>query len=193
MSKRIDSLRIPLEIALVKLSYQKKDSPGGRPLNPAQNKEVDPPRNKEVDPPQAPVIKSAPQSEDAPAAESAPQQPKPAEINLVPFDEIKNSWQAIVEHISKTKMHVATYLGHGELLALDNNTLTIALSSAYYKESLESKENKNIIEKSIAQLLHADLKVKFTVSGQAGHKKEEGSSLLKSALEMFQGRVIKED
>jgi DNA polymerase-3 subunit gamma/tau len=183
MSKRIDSLRIPLEIALVKLSYDKKNSSGA--------KIVTAPENKQIDSPQAPLKKIEPKLSHPAPKENIPE-PEPPTVNTVTFDEIKNAWGDIMDSIGKIKMHVATYLGHGELMGIDNNALTIAVANNYYKESLESKENKNMIEKVLAQILHADLKVKFTVSPQQpGHKKDD--SILKSALDMFHGRVVKED
>jgi DNA polymerase-3 subunit gamma/tau len=185
MSKRIDSRRIPLEIALVKLSYDKKS-----PLGSKSPQSL--PVSKPTPPPDAPLQKDDSASVHHESEGNAAQPPPPA-ASAVGFEDIKNSWQEIVEAISKIKMHVATYLGHGELQGIDNNTLTIAVASNYYKESLESKENKNIIEKALSQLFHANLKVRFTISHEAGHKKDEDSSILKSALQMFRGRVVKED
>jgi len=170
MAKRIDSLRIPLEIALVKLSYDKKA----------------------VDSPRAPLKKT---QEPAPkiASQEDSASHNPGVASTLSFEEIKNSWQEIVNNVAKVKMHLATYLGHGELQNLDNDILTMAVSSSYYKESLDGKESRAIIEKAIAQLLHVNLRVKFIVSPQVGHKNEESNPAVKSALDMFQGRVVKED
>jgi hypothetical protein len=93
-------------------------------------------------------------------------------------------------------MSVATYLNEGSPLKVQGNILTISFPKNYslHKESLEQKDNKIIIEKSICELFNANLKVNFILSAQDAEKEDkEDNTFLKSALEAFQGRVVKEE
>jgi len=193
MSKRIDSLRIPLEIVLVKLSYDKdKPLPVSPLAAPKDKHESHPPAASKPSAHSDNPVKASEPKPISPAPEKNEPGVPPARGSAVSFDEIKDAWPRVIEAISRVKMHVATYLGHGELAGVDGNVLTIALSGNYYKESLENKENRNIIERMLGELLHAALKVKFSVSQGAGsHKKDD--HVIKSALDMFNGRVVKED
>lgn len=193
MSKRIDSLRIPLEIALVKLSYDKDRPMSVKPMPASKDKHqshppaVSKPSTHTDNPPKADSPKPG-----NPVVEKNEAEIPPVSKSMISFDEIKDAWPRVIEAISRVKMHVATYLGHGELAGVDGNVLTIALSGNYYKESLENKENRNIIERILQELLHAALKVKFSISQGAGTRKKD-DHVIKSALDMFNGRVVKED
>jgi DNA polymerase-3 subunit gamma/tau len=117
----------------------------------------------------------------------------PSNITL---DTIKNSWQNIIDNLGKVKMSVATYLNEGELVKLERNILTVAFAKNYslHKETLEKKENKEIIEKNICGLLNANLRVNFILTTEEKQKDtSENHPFIKTALEMFDGRVIKED
>ncbi len=168
MSKRLESLRIPLEISLVRLAHDNKGS-------------------------YSQDLKHAP-VKDKPAQEKAPDPidlPQP-----VSLDNIKDAWQNIVNNVGKIKMSVATYLNEGEPLKVQGNILTVSFPKNYslHKESLEQKDNKMIIEKSICELFNTNLRVNFILSAQNLQKEDkEDSSFIRSALDMFHGRVIKEE
>jgi len=167
MSKRFESLRIPLEISLVRLAHDKKSSYS-------------------QDLKQAPIKDSPVQETTSPVADS-PQ--------LISLDNIKDAWHNIINNVAKIKMSVATYLNEGRPLKLQGNVLTVSFPKNYslYKESLEKKDNKTIIEKSISELFNTGLRVDFILSAQTLQKEEkEDSTFIKSALQTFNGRVIKE-
>lgn len=182
MAKRLDSLRIPLEIALVRLTHEKKGQ-----ANPvSEQKQTESPREvsiKEKAPSQ--VLKDA-----DPKSESGDSH------NIVSLQSIKESWVNIIENLGKVKMSVATYLNDGEPVDMQGAVLTVSFprSCSLHKESLEGKENREIIEKSISDLLNAKLKVNFILSREESRKEDNGSHpFIKSALDMFGGRIIKED
>ncbi len=165
MTRRLDSARIPLEISLIKLAHDKKGSP--RP--------VDRPKAADPDPP-PPVAK-----EDAPT---------------IPLDTVKDSWQNFLDRMSKVKMYVATYLSEGSLVKLEHNTLTISFPKNYslHKESLERKENKALVEKTLSELCQANLRVNFILSKETAQRDDtENNPALKSALDAFGARVIRKD
>lgn len=172
MSKRLESVRIPLEIALIKLTHDKKTSASNQP-----------------------TVKYNPQVKPAPAQEPPAENQPQAEQNIS-IEEIKQSWPGIIERLAKVKMSLATYLNEGSPLKLESNTLTISFPKDYslHKESLEGKENRIILEKIFSELLHnIKFRFHFVLSQDAAvARNEPDNPLLKTALKMFGGRVIKE-
>lgn len=164
MTKRLDSQRIPLEISLVRLAYAKNQ------INVSAKKEQAIPEDE---------IKEA-----------------PAQHPPVALDSVKNAWGNIVNNLAKIKMSVSTYLSEGEPTKVQGDVLTIAFPKNYslHKESLDRKENKVIIEKAVSESCNANLKVNFVLAAEM--KQDTGARsnpFIKSALEMFGGRVVKED
>ena len=93
-------------------------------------------------------------------------------------------------------MSVATYLNEGSPVNLKNNILTVSFPKNYslHKESLERKENKEIIEKVVAQIFNANVRVNFILSKEVVEKEEsEDNPFIKSALDAFKARVIKKE
>jgi len=177
MSKRLDSLRIPLEISLVRLAHDKKNQSPAVSLP----EKVAPAKEHKA----AYAIKKA----------EVPPEPPPTVLTIT-LDNIKEGWSNIIENLSRIKISAATYMNEGEPFKLQGNILTIAFPKNYFlhKESLESKENKEIIEKNISQLFNESLRVNFVLSSETKQREDSGSNpFIKSALDMFNGRLIKED
>lgn len=180
MSKRLDSLRIPLEVTLIRLAYEKK----GHAHNVQEHNSSKEELKKELEKSSAPLIKAHPAKNDHVEPPL-----------LISFEDIKNAWANIISRLSSCKMSAATYLSEGEPLKLEGNVLTVSFPKNYslHKESLEAKENRSMIEKVIADLLSAAVRVHFVLSEALQHKEDSREHpLIKSALEMFGGRVIKE-
>jgi len=175
MTKRLDSQRIPLEISLVKLAYNRLESRKNQSTSSTRDVPIE---NKELANPQE-EIKEA-----------------PAKNPSVSLDSIKNTWGNIVDNLSKIKMSVSTYLSEGEPTKVQGDVLTVAFPKNYslYKESLDRKENKAIIEKAVSELCNADLRLNFILVAQVKQESDARSNpFIKSALDMFGGRVVKED
>jgi DNA polymerase-3 subunit gamma/tau len=178
MAKRLESMRIPLEINLVRLAHDKKGAA--------------PPVAK-VHPPEQLKIIPAEQSRPAPV-----EQPRitPVEApQAISLDEIRGSWKNIIDSLGKVKMSVATYLNEGEPLTVQGELLTVALprSCSLHKESLEKKENKALIEKTLFEVVRVPVKTQFILSDDVkSNNDHESSAFIKSALDAFNGRVIKE-
>lgn len=178
MSKRLESARIPLEIILVKLTHDKKGS------NPVAHESIQKP---------AKEIKEHKEAKEAPAVNPVIIKDEPE--NTVSFDAVKEAWGNIIEALKSVKMSAATYLSEGEPVKVEGSVLTISFPKNYslHKESLEAKENKPIIEKTISDLLHANLKVNFILTKETFHKPSDTEHpFVKSALNTFKARVIKE-
>ncbi|MDD5565594.1 MAG: DNA polymerase III subunit gamma/tau [Candidatus Omnitrophica bacterium] len=187
MAKRLDSLRIPFEISLVRLAHDKNITVT-RPA-PAQAAQL---------PKEAPRAKTHPP--ETPPLE-VPQQNKTAEqeegntVSAVLLETVKKIWQDVISNLSPVKMSVATYLSEGEPADIKGDVLTIAFPKNYslHKEALEKKENKLLVEKHISQLCNAPLRVNLILSKQERHKEDiRNDSTVKSVLDIFNGRVVKE-
>jgi hypothetical protein len=92
-------------------------------------------------------------------------------------------------------MSVSTYLSEGEPTKMQGNILTVAFPKNYslYKESLEKKENRALIEKAASDLCNTELRINFILAAQAKQEQDARSNpFIQSALEMFGGRVVKE-
>lgn len=173
MSKRMDFLRIPLEISLVKLAHDKRTSLHN-PVAPKENRELE-----KTNEPKYSVVVSA-------KAESA---------ISVSLDNLKDIWQNIITALSKVKMSLATYLNEGKPIKIENNVLTVSFPNNYslHKESLEKKENKAIIEKIVSELCKTNIRLNFVLSKESLEKNNhEDNSFIRSALEAFRARVIRE-
>lgn len=174
MTKRLDSARIPLEISLVRLAYSKSNSISSK-----------------IEPK---IVKSLEEKVEQPVQEKieniASQSP------VVSLENIKNVWDNIINNLAKIKMSVSTYLSEGELAKVQGSLVTVAFpkNCSLHKEALERKENKEIIEKMISELCNADLKINFILVAEIKRDTDARSNpFIKSALDMFGGRVVRED
>ncbi len=188
MTKRLESLRIPLEISLVKLAHDKK----GTSPNPAPAKYSKEP--------------AAAHTEEKPFKPQIREEKKEEEKDPIPealttsqstsLDNVKNIWRNTIDNLSRIKMSVATYLNEGVATNLQGNVLTVSfpMNHSLHKESLERKENKALIEKIFSELLNTNLRINFVLSKDVAQKNNsEASPVVKSVLDMFNGRVIKEE
>jgi len=178
MTKRLDSVRIPLEISLVRLAYKHQKNLSSAP--------------QELKPPELLTERKA---QLAPAQEEAAKNiSKPtASISL---ENVKNVWSSIVNNLSKIKMSVSTYISEGEPTKIQGDLITVAFpkSCSLHKESLDRKENKTIVEKAVSELCNTPLRVNFILVADMQQNIDVRSNpFIKSALEMFGGRIVKED
>jgi DNA polymerase-3 subunit gamma/tau len=177
MSKRLESQRIPLEVSLIRLAHDKKGA------------EAQPPSQK-IEP-----VKTRP-PQDPPKAQDPPAAPKDEAAAQVSLENVKEAWQNIINSLSTVKMSVATYLNEGEPVKASGGIVTVAFPKDYslHKEALEKKEHRALIEKTISEFFNLNIRVHFVLLSERRPEEEDASSpYLKSALEMFNGRVIKEE
>ena len=80
---------------------------------------------------------------------------------------------------------------------MQGDVLTVAFPKNYSlnKESLDRKENKEIIERVVGELCSANLRLNFILVAREKQDAADTQSnpFIKSALEMFGGRIVKED
>jgi DNA polymerase-3 subunit gamma/tau len=201
ISKRLDSPRIPLEISLVRLAHDKRgnsavtDSAAAAQAHPEHHRTASQAQAK-------PAKEEAHKAQNIHKAETpvsgAHKAKEPAIEDCQPsvsLDKIKDSWQNIAESLGRIKMSVATYLNEGSPLKIEHNVLTVAFPKNYslHKECLEKKENRAIIEKLFCDLFNSHIRINFILDRESAPAEEgQDNPVIKSALEAFRARVIKQ-
>jgi DNA polymerase-3 subunit gamma/tau len=178
MAKRFDSLRIPLEIGIIRLAHHKIKTGISEVPQSKDNKDT------AIENPAANNIKK--EEVDCHKTEQG------ANLSL---DDIKIQWKNIVDKLSKIKISVATYLNEGEPIKLQVNNLTVSFPKNYslHKEALERKENKSIVEKAASELLKTHIRFTFILSKDEVNKdRSEAPPIMKAILDTFNARTIKE-
>lgn len=210
MSKRLDSMRIPLEISLVRLCQPKQAVAAAKPISAATHNSLPslarpaPQQAKPVAPaPTRPVqYKSAPPRPGTDVVREKPQEPRASvrmmtmdAVQTISLEAVKEGWQRMIEDVSRIKISVASYLNEGAPCDLNGNELTIVFprNCSLHKETLEEKINRNLIEKKLAELFHTGLKLNYVLSQEEKHPEDSlHHPIVQSAMDMFNARVIKE-
>ncbi len=185
MTKRFDSVRIPLEIALVRLAQDKTNSIHVTSHSVVNNSVVNP----KVQTVSTVSVKPVePQIDDI----------KPS-VNIVntevSIDLFKSQWNHIISLVKTSKMLLGTYLNESEPIEFSNNILKVSFpkNCSLHKEMLERKDNKELVEKNIKQILNCDIQLSFMLSAEEKHTDVVNTNpAIKSALRMFNAKVIKE-
>ncbi len=197
MAKRMESLRIFLEISLVKLSMAKPAF--AAPAAPAAAQTTAKPQRASGGDP-APAHAHHPKSAAAqvrkeevlPAARKDPIQEK-IQFSL---EQIVQIWHEIVQSTAKLKISIGSYLKEGTPVKLLGNTLTVSFhkNRSLYKESLERMENRTMVERIIGQAVNGPVKLNFVFSQE--DKPDDAATAhpnLQSAMDIFNARLIKEE
>ena len=189
MARRIDNLRIPLEISLVKLSsrgktYEQIDSA------PVPAKKIE----SAVARPAAPD----PQRPEGSGWQPNSQSQRPKEEIKLELEKIKDLWPQFMEKLTRIKVSAAHYLEEGRPVKASGSILTIGFSgkSSFHREALERKENHLVLERIWKDILGEDIKINFSVTGDEWPQKkieDIDDPLVKSALDTFKGRVVRKD
>ncbi|MCM8792650.1 MAG: DNA polymerase III subunit gamma/tau [Candidatus Omnitrophica bacterium] len=188
MVKRIDSIIIPLEVGLIKLSQEKKEFSNGD----IKDKEIN----------NSSVVKEGIEEkkdisvkrEIVKIKESKNEDPFHLVNNSISIEEIKNRWPEIIEALKKIKMSVASYLNEGTIQDFKDSILVIsfAKNNSFHKEILEQKHNKVLLEKVIEDIFKTKIRLNFILSKEeVSH--EENQSFIKSIIETFNARPINRD
>ncbi len=128
---------------------------------------------------------------------ASPDDPGSPEISL---SQVKRHWRNLLDILGKQKMSIATFLIKGNLVRTDGDIVTIGFlpEFSFYRENLERKENKRIIEENFSQLLGRKLRVAFCTIAQpveqaalTEDRQPEIPPIVRSALDIFKGRIIK--
>ncbi len=188
MAKRVDFLKIPLEVNLVKLAHDKKTIHLPAPIS------------------EKPVISKPPE----PLKVSSSSQKKQASAHFAQatvvaienekettLEEVKRVWGKIVDDLRKVRMSVASYLAEGDPITCEHNILTVAfpINLSLHKESLDKLDNHALIEKNLQDLLNTRVRIEFILSKDFVKKEKvlPDNPMINSALDFFNGRVIESE
>jgi len=160
MSKRLDSLRIPLEICFVKLCHHggSQNFSSARPLEAeAAPASKQPSRGQQAHHPHSPPVsqserplKHKPLQPSTPPQDVAekPQGPQ-SSVNMMTIDAVQNvsletvkeGWQRMIEDVSRVKISIASYLNEGVPQCINGNELTVVFprNCSLHKETLEER------------------------------------------------------
>lgn len=221
MAKKTDSFRIPLEVMVIKLTQEDLEkkplvrgsivSSGTKMVTEKMKlnnvgsifsgpkKKQDP--NKSTD---SPVIENAKKPEQENVKDQAQPSPKDAvgsaavDTPLVDFGTMLGGWPQVIEAVSEQKMSVGTYLRDSRPIKLEDGVLTVGFSKSavFYKEAVEQRHNQKIITDRIKELFNTMISLKFELLEDLDNQsaiEETNDEFLNSALNIFKGRLFKQD
>jgi DNA polymerase-3 subunit gamma/tau len=197
MAKKLNNARTPLEFLAVRLcsgiSRRQESS-----LQPSVVKAAPPATPLSVPAPVATVAKKTfvvLKEEKGSIETGFSSAPKASSCSL---EEVKDRWEALITHVSGIKMSLATYLKEATPVRLETGVLTLGFpnNAVFFKEALAHKDNMSILEKAVASVIGSPLRLNLETVEALGEKKKEAAALpespfLKSALDLFQGKIIK--
>ncbi|MCX7926938.1 MAG: DNA polymerase III subunit gamma/tau [Candidatus Omnitrophica bacterium] len=109
---------------------------------------------------------------------------------------IQNYWEQVASSLKTFKMFIASYLREGIPSELKKDTLVISFhkNHSLYKETLERKENRQMVEKAILDTLNVPLKVQFVLSNdEKTSNSQMENPAVQSVIQTFKARLINED
>lgn len=169
-ARYMDNIRIPLEVALVKLCHFPEAKPAPVPAS------------------------SSPRNDHSKITPATDRLSKDAAID---FEKVRQLWPEFLERVNKIKVSAAHYLEGATPLKSSGSVLTVGFpqKSSFNKESLERKENLAVLESVWKDLLNQELKINFSLVGEAHHPAkthdEEIDPSVQSAISAFNGRVVR--
>lgn len=202
-SRYLPSVRIPLEVAVVRLTFKDKIE-----------KETSQPEEKTLPNPQPPKKQFGFQHKTAslnleniskftdsfrksirqkikPTPEGKLKAEQPSELD---FDEVKRVWPEVLKEISKKRMAVATYLNEAHLQDAKNVVVTIGISKnlSFNKEFLEKKENKQLVEELLAGKIDKKLRIQYIFIDKVGQERRNNTSkdAVNKIIDAFDGQVL---
>jgi DNA polymerase-3 subunit gamma/tau len=170
---------LPVEEILARLA-QLEDGTAGGTINPP------PPRTQAAPPPaRTPPVQTAAGSADG----------------------IPGVWREIVAGVRSRKPSLGSILEHGAIINLSGQEILIGFEMAFFKQQAEDAENRQVIEGVVRETLGAQMKIGFAQQplkkASADYNLQDGGRkphhhqqvkdpLIKRALSLFEGRVVKE-
>ena len=120
-----------------------------------------------------------------------PQAPKII-IKAESLEDLKTHWNALTHEVSRRKMALAAYLQEGMPCEFKGGRLVIGFlkENTFARDCLNSKENLKFIEEMFSEKLNAPVSVNFKIVDKVSFGQQE--PVVRTALEMFGGKVIKE-
>lgn len=185
MLKDSPLLRVPLELTMVRLTRRQSLASVAQILKRISELEA--------------RITHDSSSEAPPASEELPTTEEYEESPPQRLEGVDKFWPQLLERLKKVKISAATYLTNARPIKLERKILTIGFpkESIFSKEALEKNHNRELIENLLKKILKEEIKIALTlVESEAPRplspEKEEYEGIVDRALDIFEGKVIKE-
>jgi len=209
-SRKLNSLRIPLELALIKFCYSSgRTYPDDFRLN-NLNSNFNPKRALEKDEDDNLISQEIKDSfEEALleekkefALEKDVEEELKSDTFSISGEDLKEKWPQVIEEIKKKKVTLASYLSEAKIF-IEGNLLNIGFlkKHIFHKEVLEKETNRRLLEKILEKVLSYPLKVKFVMLEEKSNSKEEkeassasfskssDSEFINQLLDTFEGEI----
>jgi len=120
--------------------------------------------------------------------------------------DVQRGWDNVLGKIKKTKLSLWSLLKEGQIMDLEDDTLTVEFFNGrnFHKKQAERKENFNLIQKTLGEVFEQPLKLRFELNedkmpspdepggskSHAGHNDAAKDPLVKSIMDTFEGEII---
>ncbi len=113
-------------------------------------------------------------------------------------DEIKSIWEQVLLEVEKAKISIGTFLREGDVLGVEKNHIIVGfpLGCSLHRESLEKRENKKLVEDILARCTGKDIGIRYMLSKDVLEKKkpdntnEVSKKTLNNVIDTFGGEVV---
>ena len=128
---------------------------------------------------------------------------KPGDLSL---ESIQGRWDDVLGKIKKAKLSLWSLLKEGEVMGLEDDTLTVEFHNgrSFHKRQAEKRENFNLIQKALGEVFDQPFGLKFELNEgkmpSAGKPENSKSNsrrnraaddpLVKSIMDTFEGEII---
>ncbi len=184
--------RILLEMTLIKVIS-------------ALDRRADGPHIRETIELEKPLIETSREDTPPPIETQKPRAVEPDSVlDLVAFN---REWRNILNAVKKESITVHAFLIAAEPIAFDGNVLIIKFNYSFHKQNFEKEPNRQILEGILKDTFNREIKVECSLADEKAEpddkempKKSSGAAtkadvvddgLVKSALEIFGGKVVK--
>jgi DNA polymerase-3 subunit gamma/tau len=169
LSNRLNSVRIPLELALIKFFYKEEK----KEIESAHKNNNSSLRKEKIKVKKEEKMEEMLDFEDMEIEEidleedddaSNPTDESSSDCKVF-FEELKDNWERIISEIKKVRAAIASHLSFARLYSLEGNVATIAFSkeNKFHKEIVEANKNLKFIQEMISKYMGNKIAVKFTL------------------------------
>ncbi|MCM8773276.1 MAG: DNA polymerase III subunit gamma/tau [Candidatus Omnitrophica bacterium] len=128
------------------------------------------------------------------------------ESNFLTFDNIKERWEEIISEISKTKVSLASYLREAVLGSFNNNILRVVFPKRYsfHKEVVEENKNTKFVEGVFLKKFGVKVRLKCLINKEESEvdncvndtknsENKDENTFIDELLDTFKGNIYTED
>jgi DNA polymerase-3 subunit gamma/tau len=114
------------------------------------------------------VLSSGPKQKRNPASESSADESNPDIVSeqKTSFSDLRDRWGEVLEKVKKTKLSLWSLIKDGEVMSLEDDTITIEFQNGgnFHKKLTEKKENLSLIQKTLGQVYGHSFQLKFELN-----------------------------